>query len=176
MELWAKTKSLTSFSLFSPWAKHTCSIMEKPLTGLDDWSEYATVMVLRIDLWQGNGTRSIWKFKKTGTSVRETTNSSIMILKITRGIGPFPLEQYHPRGLSQLHFLSAVGTKTLTRQKSASGSGQTETVSVQFRPKISACFGFGFGISVFSLFGVSAETLFSAETACFGQFWMHISV
>ena len=137
MELWAKTKSLTSFSLFSPWAKHTCSIMEKPLTGLDDWSEYATVMVLRIDLWQGNGTRSIWKFKKTGTSVRETTNSSIMILKITRGIGPFPLEQYHPRGLSQLLFLSAVGTKTQTRQKSASGlspsylAGEcTEEVSV----------------------------------------------
>ena len=42
-------------------------------------------------------------------------------------------------------------------------SGQTETVSVRFRPKISACLGLGFGISVFSLFGVSAET------ACFGR-------
>ena len=40
-------------------------------------------------------------------------------------------------------------------------SGQTETVSVRFQPKILA--GFGFGISVFSLFGVSAETLFSAD-------------
>ena len=46
-------------------------------------------------------------------------------------------------------------------------SGQTETVSVWFRPKISACFGFG--VSVFSLFGVLAET------ACFGQntlYWL----
>ena len=50
------------------------------------------------------------------------------------------------------------------------GSDQTETVSVRFWPKISACFGFG--ISVFSLFGVSAETLFSAETAVLP----HISV
>ena len=40
-------------------------------------------------------------------------------------------------------------------------SGQTETVSVRFQPKISA--SFSFGISVFSLFGVSAET------ACFGR-------
>ena len=30
-------------------------------------------------------------------------------------------------------------------------------------------FRFGFGVSLFSLFGVSAETLFSAETACFGR-------
>ena len=54
-------------------------------------------------------------------------------------------------------------------------SGQTKTVSVWFRPKISACFGFGFGVSVFSLFGVLAETLFLAKTACFGRntlFWL----
>ena len=52
-------------------------------------------------------------------------------------------------------------------------SGQTETVSVRFRPKISAFFGFG--VSVFSLFGASAEILFSAETAFFGRntlFWL----
>ena len=49
---------------------------------------------------------------------------------------------------------------------SVSTSFQTETVSVWFRPEILACFGFG--ISGFSLFGVSAETLFLAETACFG--------
>ena len=60
-------------------------------------------------------------------------------------------------------------------------SGQTETVSVRFQPKNSA----GFGISVFSLFGVSAEIpyfgrtfqykvncqnwLFIAETGYFGR-------
>ena len=54
------------------------------------------------------------------------------------------------------------------KQKKTS-SGQTETVSVQFRPKSLACFGFGFGISVFSLFGISAETLFLAKTAKFGK-------
>ena len=63
-----------------------------------------------------------------------------------------------------LNFEKDAGKKAVLRD-----SGQTEALLVRFRPKISVRFDFGFGISVFSLFGVLAKTLFPAEVACFGR-------